>query len=122
MNNKVLGNSFEMEFVNLLGENGFWAHFIEPNKSGAQPFDVIAYKDGKMWVFDCKTCANNRITWGRLQTNQILALNKVMDLGCQNTYIAVKHNDEIHLVHYKVLEMLRSVKLDGTNLFKQIIY
>lgn len=102
----------------MLAEKGFWAHFVEPNKSGAQPFDVIAYKDGEMWAIDCKTCANNRITWGRLQINQILAFRKVIELGCTHTFVAVKHNDNIHLVHYLELEQKRSVKLDGSNLFK----
>lgn len=122
MNNKQLGTSFEEQFVNMLGAKGFWAHFIEPNKSGAQPFDVIAIRDGVPYVFDCKTCIRDYINLRRLETNQELALQKVIHCGCTNAYIAVLHNDKVYLVKYKDIVKFGSVDLDESHLFEQIIH
>ena len=122
MNNKQLGTSFEKQFVQLLKENGFWAHFIEPNQSGAQPFDVIAIKDGIPYAFDCKTCIRDYFSIKRLEINQMTAFNKVMHCGCMNTYVAVLHNDKIHLVKYNDLLKMGSVDLNESNLFEQIIH
>ena len=46
MNNKDIGNQFEREICEILAKNGWWVHFISPNKSGAQPVDIIAVRDG----------------------------------------------------------------------------
>ena len=47
MNNKKIGTQFEQEFCNLLAQHGYWVHFITPDRTGSQPFDVIAVRDGK---------------------------------------------------------------------------
>lgn len=122
MNNKELGTSFETDFVELLNRNSFWAHFIVPGKSGKQPFDVIAIKYGKAFVFDCKTCSKNSISYSRLEDNQIFAMEKAIRCGCEHAYIAVLHNDNVYIIRYEELKELRSVKLDESNLFEQVIH
>ena len=120
MNNKVLGNTFERLFVEKLKDNGFWAHFIEPNRSGAQPFDVIAIRDGQTYVFDCKTSMKDSIGMNRLQLNQEFAFEKIQQAGCWHTYLAVLHEGRVYCVHYNQLKY-GSVKLNENLLFEQVI-
>lgn len=121
ISNKKVGNMFERDFVKMLGEKGFWAHFIEPNKQGAQPFDVIAIKNGEPWVFDCKTCVNGSLSYNRLEINQISAFDKVMQHGCKHVYLAVLHGDRVHLVSYVDLTIYGRVSFDEDNVFEQVI-
>lgn len=122
VSNKRLGIEFEKEFVKMLARQGFWAHFLEPNKSGAQPFDIIAVKDGKAWAFDCKTSVKKLFSISRLEVNQMYAFNKLAYCGCRNTYAAVLHNDEVYLVSYEELCKHGSVELNENHLFQQIIH
>ena len=50
MNNKIIGTAFEKEMCELLANRGYWVHFITPDNRGAQPFDIIAVKDGKAFA------------------------------------------------------------------------
>ena len=107
MNNKKLGNSFEQEFCNILARDGFWVHFIEPNKSGAQPFDIVAGKDGYIYAFDCKTNKGNRFRLDRIEDNQQLAFDKFNRARNFNSYFAIKNENNIYiypsiiLIHFK---------------------
>ena len=47
MNNKKHGTDFEKRVVAKLAKAGdVWVHFLSPDERGAQPFDIIAVKDG----------------------------------------------------------------------------
>lgn len=120
--NKKLGTDFEREFVKMLANNGFWAHFIQPDKSGAQPFDVIAIKDGEPWAFDCKTCIRNVFSIKRMEENQMHAFDKIGYCGCKHIFVAVLHNDEVYLVKFSDLYKYGSVELNESRLFQQIIH
>lgn len=122
INNKELGNDFEKEFLQELGKLGFWAHFIEPNKQGAQPFDIIAIRHGEPYAFDCKTCIRSVFGIKRLEINQMTAFNKIINHGCRNVYLAVLHDNRVHLVKYEDLLKYGSVDLNESNLLEQIIY
>lgn len=118
LNNKKLGNKFEQEFCNLLSKNGYWAHFIEPNKSGGQPFDVIAGKNGKIFAYDCKTNKGNRFRLSRIEDNQELSFNKYINCGNNNCYFAIKKEEDnniyiipaMHLINLKN-QNVKSVEL-----------
>ena len=104
MNNKQIGTEWEKEFCELMAKNGFWVHFIEPNKAGAQPFDVIAVKNNKAFAFDCKTCKNPSFGLSRLEDNQKFAFDKWLDCGNIFVYIAVKFDSgEIYIIDYEYL-------------------
>ena len=123
MNNKKLGNTFENEFLETLGNLGFWATFIPPDNAGNQPFDIIAVKDGEPWAFDCKTCEKTTFTLNRLEVNQVFAFRLIRNRGgCQYTYIAVKHNGEIYLIDFEQLILERSVKLDEHYMLRKVIH
>ena len=113
LNNKRRGMAFEREFCKFLADRGYWVHFISPAPNGAQPFDVIAVKNGIAYAIDCKTSASDRFSYSRLEQNQVLAFEKW--IKCRNTepMIAVKYADRIYLVFYRVLKLEGAVILSG---------
>lgn len=103
MNNKRMGTDFEREMCKLLKEDGFWVHFISPDASGAQPFDIIAVKAGHALAIDCKTCVSRVFTMDRLEDNQKNAFSKWLLCGNPEPYIAIKHYGKIYLIGYRYL-------------------
>lgn len=112
MSNKSLGTAFEKEFCNWLASHGYWVHFIVPDARGAQPFDIVAAKDGKAFAFDCKTCVSKTFSIGRLEDNQIMAFERWLKCGNENPQIAVKHDGKLFLISYLELKKEKSIKLD----------
>ena len=110
-NNKQIGAKFEQEFVEILAKEGFWAHFLAPSPTGAQPFDVIAMVDGNAFCFDCKTSVKPIFPLSRLEDNQILAFDKWMDCGGTVPRVAVKYNNKIYLIEYTRLRLEGSIDL-----------
>lgn len=111
MNNKQLGSAFERELCDILAKKGYWVHFIVPDSRGAQPFDVIAVKDGKALAIDCKTSARDSISIGRLESNQIFAFERWIKCGNGNPIVAVKYKEDIYFVLYLELKRCSTVKL-----------
>lgn len=113
MNNKEIGTQFERELCDELAKRGFWTHFINPDNSGAQPFDIIAVKNGRAYAIDCKTCEANRFNIKRLEDNQVFAFGRWIECGNINPLIAVKHDDKIIWIDYVALLINRSILLDA---------
>ena len=112
MNNKKLGTRFEQRVCNLLNDDGWWVHFIEPKQNGAQPFDIIAVRYGRAIAIDCKTCAKNTFSIDRLEDNQVFAFEKWMACGNREPYIFVEHEAEIYVIPYKYIKRHVSVNLE----------
>lgn len=110
-NNKQIGAKFEQEFVEILAKEGFWAHFLAPSPTGAQPFDVIAMAHGCAYCFDCKTSVKPIFPITRLEDNQILAFDKWLKCGGHTPYVAVKYDNKIYLIEYTRLRREASVDL-----------
>ena len=117
MNNKKLGNEFEVEMCDILAQIGYWVHFVVPDSRGAQPFDIIAVKDNKAYAIDCKTCVKDVISIDRLEENQILAFDMWMRRGNGVPIVAVKHEGSIYLVPYTDLKVFGKVALTDDLLF-----
>lgn len=100
MNNKKLGTEFEKDTCFLFSALGYWVHFIVPDARGAQPFDIIAVKDGRAFVVDCKTCATHRLRVQRLEDNQHMAFQKWMRCGNVEPALAVLYNNNVYLISY----------------------
>ena len=98
--NKKLGNSFENEFCELLYQNDFWVHNLVQNASG-QPADVIAVKDGKAYLIDCKVCTADIFALARIEDNQELAMRMWRDCGNGEGWFALKFSDGIYMVDRK---------------------
>ena len=112
MNNKKLGTAFEKKTCEWFASKGFWVHFIAPDARGAQPFDVIAVKDGRAIAIDCKTCAANCFNISRLEDNQIMAFERWLACGNDMPRIFVEHKGNMYSIPYDVIKEKVSVKLD----------
>lgn len=115
MNNKKLGNKFEQRMCDLLAKHGYWVHFITPDVRGAQPFDIIAVKDGKPYAMECKTLEVSKKSFNisRLEDNQILSFEKWLACGNPMPIVFIEHGEDgqIYVCDYKTLKKERSVKL-----------
>lgn len=104
-NNKVLGNNFEKEYANLLSKNGYWVTFLTPHQhTGSQPCDLIAIKNNKAILIDCKTCNTHFFPTGRIEENQRQAYKKYSK--CKNTHfiLAIKYNNKIYEINMKDID------------------
>jgi Holliday junction resolvase len=90
MSNKKLGNSFEAELCEILSMYGFWCHNLAANAAG-QPADVIAAKNGKSYLIDCKVCSTDKgFALDRMEENQDLAMNLWHECGNGQGWFAMK--------------------------------
>lgn len=111
-NIKQIGNDFEKEVCAMLAQDGYWVHFIVPDARGAQPFDIIAVKDGRPLALDCKTCVAKTFNISRLEDNQVTAFEFWLACGNPEPYIFVKHEDRVYKIPYSVLKKDGKVKLE----------
>lgn len=95
----------------MLAAKGYWVHFIVPDIRGAQPFDIIAVKNGHAIAIDCKTCVSNTFNINRLEDNQIMAFEKWLSCGNEMPMIIVKHNKQVYVIPYGRIKKDKSVKL-----------
>ena len=112
MNNKQLGTAFEREVCELLKQHGYWVHFMSPDVRGAQPFDIIAVKNGKALAMDCKTSASKYFPLSRLEDNQIYAFERWIDCGNVKPLVVIKYQNEILTASYPYLRDKGRVNLE----------
>ena len=109
-NNRAVGNSFEEELCNILFKYGFWSHNLKQNNSG-QPADVIAAKNKKAYLIDCKVCSNDTFPLRRIEENQDLAMEMWHDCGNGIGWFALKTTDDnIYMISHYVMKAYRDVK------------
>ena len=89
MTNKKLGNDFESEFCQMLAAQGFWVHNMA-QKAAGQPADVIAVKNKKAILIDCKICSRKGFVLSRMEENQDLSMSLWKDCGNGEGWFAVK--------------------------------
>lgn len=113
MNNKKKGSDFEKEILKAYTDAGAWVHFITPDERGAQPFDIIAVKDGKAFAIECKTLTTDKryFTIDRLENNQIFAFERWMKCGNTIPLIYVEYGDKIVEIPYDVLEEEKKIDM-----------
>lgn len=90
--NRTLGNRFEEEFSRLLYDNGFWVKRLAQTQSG-QPADVLAVKNHKAYLFDCKVCSDNGFQLDRIEPNQHTAMDFWRDCGNGEGWFALLIGD-----------------------------
>lgn len=115
MNNKKLGTAFEKQVVKKLSELGAWVHFLSPDSRGAQPFDIIAVKDGFAIAVECKTQDEKSrfFPLGRLEENQVMAFEKWIACGNGEPLIFIQYRRKIKVVEYSRLKRDGKVDLDA---------
>lgn len=96
--NKKIGNDFEREFCEMLYKEGFWVHNLAMNSAG-QPADVIAVRNGKAFLIDCKVCSNGGFKLDRIEDNQETSMNLWRD--CNNGYglFAMLIDGEVYIIN-----------------------
>ena len=107
--NKIIGNTFESKFCQLLSKHGFWVHNLAQKASG-QPADVIAVKNGKAYLIDCKVCSKGKFVLKRVEENQDLSMNLWTD--CDNGYgwFALLINQNIYMLSHFMIKALRELQ------------
>lgn len=113
MNNKKIGTAFERKMCDILAKDGYWVHFISPDNRGAQPFDIIAVKNGIAIVADCKTCDSNIFRMSRLEDNQRLAFEKWRACGNSEPLVFIEHDKKVFCVEYHELELYDRIHLNN---------
>lgn len=90
MSNKKNGNDFESELAEILSSYGFWVHQLSQNSAG-QPADVIAARNGKAYLIDCKVCSTNKgFALDRVEANQALSMSLWDECGNGQGWFAMK--------------------------------
>lgn len=87
-NNKELGNDFENELENILGNYGYWVYHT-PNKNSGQPCDFILAKDNYIILLDSKHCEKDYFEFKDIRENQILCFELNKRKGNNNTGFAI---------------------------------
>jgi len=101
--NKSLGNNFESSFCELLSEYGYWSHNMAANASG-QPADIIAAKDGKSYLIDCKVCSNGKFSFSRIEENQTYAMKLWEKCGNGQGWFALLLEESVYMIPRSIIE------------------
>lgn len=111
MSNKKLGNSFESELCEILSAYGFWCHNLAQNAAG-QPADVIAVKNGKAYLIDCKVCSTGKgFALNRMEENQDLAMELWNECGNGQGWFAMKlPTGDIYMLPHFDIKACRHIK------------
>lgn len=109
MVNRKIGNTFEREFCELLFSNGYWVHNLAQNSAG-QPADVIAVKNAKAYLIDCKVCSNDKFTLSRIETNQELSMDTWQKCGNGIGWFAFLIGKEIYMISKASIDFYKGQK------------
>lgn len=109
MTNKKIGNDFESDFCEILFENGFWTHNLAQNASG-QPADVIASRNGKTYLIDCKVCSNRGFALSRMEENQDLSMELWEACGNGEGWFAILIEGHIFMISHSIVNFQRGLK------------
>lgn len=98
--NKAAGTAFEDELAKMLHGYGFWVHQIQQNKSG-QPADLIAVRNGRVFLIDAKDCVNGTFPLSRIEPNQHLAMRMFSQKAHTVPMFALRMSEnEIYMLSY----------------------
>ncbi len=106
MTNRLSGIAFERELCSMLAVHGFWVHNIAQTASG-QPADIIAVKNGRAYLIDCKVCANGKFDTRRIEENQDAAMCLWRDCGNGVGWFALKLDDEVRIIPHSFFSKWR---------------
>lgn len=107
MSNKSVGTRFEREMAEILAAHGFWVHRFQDNQNG-QPCDLIACRDGRAWLIDCKDCQGDSFLLRRMEENQRNAMELFQHTGNAGGIFAVRFGKEIFMIPYQALKKQES--------------
>lgn len=107
--NKRIGNNFEKELAEILREKGYWVTLLTPKKHiGSQPADIVAIKNNKASLIECKTCKSHLFEIKRIEENQWNASKKYFKCGNTEYLIAIKNEEEIYMIPIESIDKKQS--------------
>lgn len=117
MTNKKSGNSFEAFFCEILFSNGFWAHNLAQKQAG-QPADVLAVKNGKAFLIDCKVCSGKGFPLSRIEDNQESAMRLWQNCGNGNDtcFFALKFKEQIYMISFEAIKKIGKLEIPGAEI------
>lgn len=117
MNNKKLGNNFEKEMAEILSKEGYWVLLVTPKGYiNSQPCDLIAIKNDRATLIDCKVCKTHIFQLRRIEENQWQAYKKYKKCGNNDFVLAVKYNKKIYIIPLDIIDKnKKSIDLDTIN-------
>ena len=118
MNNKKIGNRFEQNFCEILFQEGFWTHNLAQNQVG-QPADVLAVRNGKAYLIDCKVCINDTFPFSRIESNQHTAMTLWKQSGNDYGWFALRLSDNsIYMIDH---DLMTALSLNQSSINRDLI-
>lgn len=113
--NKKIGNDFEKEYARILKSRGYWVTFLTPKRHvGSQPCDLVAIKNDKAILIDCKTCKTHLFPISRIEENQRQAFKRYLKCGNTTFILAIKYNNKIYGINMKNIDFKqKNIELEG---------
>lgn len=113
--NKKIGDDFEKEYARILKNKGYWVTFLTPKRHiGSQPCDLIAIKNNKAILIDCKTCKTHLFPISRIEENQRQAFKRYLKCGNTTFILAIKYNNKIYEINMKNIDFKqKNIELEG---------
>ena len=109
-NNKKDGTKFEKEIAEMFHTYKFWVHLLAEKTTGRQPADIIASKNGKTVLIECKT-VKDRFNFSRIEDNQRTGFNHFIRCGNKEAFFCFKFNGEIGFISFlKIFNMFADGK------------
>ena len=112
----MTGEEFEIIVCNWLKDNGYWALLIPRNKSGAQPFDILAIRNSEIYAVDCKVCSEPRLRLSRIEDNQWLAFESIKKKTSATCGFVWYHEGKTGFIDYEDAVKARDLGLNSINL------
>ena len=118
MNNRIDGIRFEADLCEKLSDHGFFAINLTQNPHG-QPADIVAVKNNKAILIDCKECLHDSFKMERIEPNQETAWGMWKYRGCTDYYYAFRDSKErIFIVH--MADLLKRRDEDGVKVISNV--
>ena len=113
--NKKIGDDFEKEYARILKNKGYWVTFLTPKRHiGSQPCDLIAIKNDKAILIDCKTCKTHLFPISRIEENQRQAFKRYLKCGNTTFILAIKYDNKIYEINMKNIDFKqKNIELEG---------
>lgn len=113
--NKKIGDDFEKEYARILKNKGYWVTFLTPKRHiGSQPCDLIAIKNDKAILIDCKTCKTHLFPISRIEENQRQAFKRYLKCGNTTFILVIKYNNKIYEINMKNIDFKqKNIELEG---------
>lgn len=108
--NRKVGNDFESDLCEIFAEHGFWVHNFAQKIAG-QPADVIAVRNRRAYLIDCKVCSTNKgFDLDRMEDNQDLSMALWQKCGNGEGWFAIRIADQIHMIPHTVIKAYSKVQ------------